>query len=414
MAERPLLALPRPTKVPPRPGGRIVESVPGISARRQTQRLGPKFDRLRQVLPDPARLAELRDDPGAVVPERALVFEVTGTLTDFYRALGSIPGLELLGEEEDELAAGEDFAIVERGERKTAKAVPVRLYFTIPDTEALRELVRLWELFKAGQPLGRGKSQWKNVFEHLADVRPWGPKDRLTEETIANWRDRLDAARDEPVRFEVEFWYRDQEARRQSAERAFHAELERLGGTLLDRAEIPPIRYQADLVEVPAAVIQDLVTHPDVGLAKFDDIMVLRPQSVVGERGGDLGAEPEALSGPPIVAEPSPVVAALFDGLPLVGHRYLAGRLEIDDPDDFESEYGLASEQRHGTAMASLILHGDLNDPHPPVARSETTMWRHYYERRYISLFAVPSSAEVQKTADAYFAPLCADGAICR
>jgi hypothetical protein len=90
MAERPLLALPRPTK-PPRPGGRIVESVPGISARRQTQRLGPKFDRLRQVLPDPARLAELRDDPGAIVPERALVFEVTGTLTDFYRALGSNP-----------------------------------------------------------------------------------------------------------------------------------------------------------------------------------------------------------------------------------------------------------------------------------------------------------------------------------
>ena len=102
MGERPLLALPRPTKTPPGPGRRMFESVPGISAGRQTQRLGPKFDRLRQVLPDPAGLAELRDDPSAIVPERALVFEVTGTLTDFYRALGSIPGLELLGEEEDE------------------------------------------------------------------------------------------------------------------------------------------------------------------------------------------------------------------------------------------------------------------------------------------------------------------------
>jgi hypothetical protein len=150
------------------------------------------------------------DDPSAIVPERALVFEVTGTLTDFYRALGSIPGLELLGEEEDELAADDDFTIVEKGERKPAKPVPVRLYFTIPDTEALRELVRLWELFKAGQPLEHGKGQWKNVFEHLADVRPWGPKDRLTDETIANRNDRLDAAGGEPVRFEVEFWYRDQ------------------------------------------------------------------------------------------------------------------------------------------------------------------------------------------------------------
>lgn len=367
MAERALLALPRPTKLVPGTGRRPVESVPRISAGRQAQRLGPKFDRLSQVLPDPARLAELRDDPSAIVPERALVFEVAGTLTDFYRALGSISGLELLGEEDGEVAADEDFAIVEKGKRKTTKAVPLRLYFTIPDTEALRELVRLWDLFKAGQPLDYGKRQWKNVFEHLADVRPWGPKDRLTEETIANWRDRLDAARGEPVRFEVEFWYRDQEARRRTAETAFAAELERLGGRSLDWAEIPPIRYKAALVEVPAAVIQDLIAHPSVGLAKFDDIMVLRPQSVVGEPSSDLDAESEVLLGPAILTEPSRVVAALFDGLPLTGHRLLAGRLEIDDPDDFASKYGLASEQRHGTAMASLILHGDLNDPHPPV-----------------------------------------------
>jgi hypothetical protein len=97
MAERPLLALPRPNKLTPPPGRPPRESVPGISAGRQAQRLGPKFDRLRQVLPDPARLAELREDPTAIVPERALVFEVTGTLTDFYRAVRGIEGLEFLG-----------------------------------------------------------------------------------------------------------------------------------------------------------------------------------------------------------------------------------------------------------------------------------------------------------------------------
>jgi hypothetical protein len=71
MAERPLLALPKPTKLVPGPGKRPVEGVPRISAARQAQRLGPQFDRLSQVLPDPARLAELRDDPSAIVPERA-------------------------------------------------------------------------------------------------------------------------------------------------------------------------------------------------------------------------------------------------------------------------------------------------------------------------------------------------------
>jgi hypothetical protein len=114
MAERPLLALPRPNKLTPPPGRAPRESVPGISAGRQTQRLGPKFDRLRQVLPDPARLAELREDPTAIVPERALVFEVTGTLTDFYRAVRAIKGLEFLGEEEDEIAVDEDFSVFER------------------------------------------------------------------------------------------------------------------------------------------------------------------------------------------------------------------------------------------------------------------------------------------------------------
>jgi len=72
-----------------------------------------------------------------------------------------------------------------------------------------------------------------------------GRKDRLTEETVANWRERLDAAGGEPIRFEVEFWYRDQEARRRSAEHAFAAELRRLRGVSLDWAEISPIRYQA-------------------------------------------------------------------------------------------------------------------------------------------------------------------------
>jgi hypothetical protein len=35
-------------------------------------------------------------------------------------------------------------------------------------------------------------------------------------------------------------------------------------------------------------------------------------------------------------------------------------RLIIDDPDGFSNEYE-AGQQQHGTAMASLIVHGDLS-----------------------------------------------------
>lgn len=52
-------------------------------------------------------------------------------------------------------------------------------------------------------------------------------------------------------------------------------------------------------------------------------------------------------------------LVALFDGLPLTGHKLLDGRLIVDDPDGYESAYQ-ARERVHGTAMASLICHGDL------------------------------------------------------
>ncbi len=58
---------------------------------------------------------------------------------------------------------------------------------------------------------------------------------------------------------------------------------------------------------------------------------------------------------------------ALIDGLPMANHRALAGRLVIDDPDDLESRYP-GGAQHHGTAMASLICHGDLSAPGPALS----------------------------------------------
>ena len=59
---------------------------------------------------------------------------------------------------------------------------------------------------------------------------------------------------------------------------------------------------------------------------------------------------------------------ALLDGVPFQNHDALAGRLSIDDPDDLESGYPLTARS-HGTAMASLIIHGDLSAPENPLDR---------------------------------------------
>jgi hypothetical protein len=157
MAERPLLTLPRPTKRTPKRSQAPRENVLGISPGRQSSRLGPKFDRLAQALPTPAGLAELRSDPQSIAPERALVFEVAGSLTDFYQAVRSIPGLEFLGEDEGEFPSDEDFIVTENDTQKPHKMVPVRFYFTIPDQTALGELVSLWRLFYVVKSLGMGE-----------------------------------------------------------------------------------------------------------------------------------------------------------------------------------------------------------------------------------------------------------------
>lgn len=61
-----------------------------------------------------------------------------------------------------------------------------------------------------------------------------------------------------------------------------------------------------------------------------------------------------------------PVVVALLDGVPLANHILLKGRIDINDPEDFESVYQ-AKQRLHGTTMASLIIHGDLNNRIPPL-----------------------------------------------
>lgn len=363
MAERPLLGLLQPNRTKPKGPPRFIpEKVAAPSADRQVQRVGPKFDRLAQALPDSQRLAELQEDPAAIAPERALVFEIASSKVDFHRALRQVSGLEFLGEDEDEVDPDDDFITIDdRGRQREDKVVARRLFFTLPDAAALRELVSLWDRYKNGEEITRPHTEWKRVFAHLSDIRPWGPQDRVTEDAKKEWLERLREFPDDLVRFEVEFWYRANTALCDRAHQRLAVSIEEAGGQLLDRATIPEIRYDAALVEVRPEFVQSILDHPDIGLAAFDEVMVLRPQSLVTDPHGPDLEETTDVEPDEEVELASPV-AALLDGLPMAQHNKLADRLEIDDPDDFTAQYGQAAQQVHGTSMASLILHGDLNN----------------------------------------------------
>ena len=114
-------------------------------------------------------------------------------------------------------------------------------------------------------------------------------------------------------------------------------------------------------------VEQLLVANRTVTLARVNEIMYIRPQSMASfPVDAELGDDPA----PPDPVEPPrlPPIAALFDGLPVQNHRRLQERLIVDDPEGLEPTYQV-SARKHGTEMASLILHGDINRGEPPLTR---------------------------------------------
>ena len=109
--------------------------------------------------------------------------------------------------------------------------------------------------------------------------------------------------------------------------------------------------------------------NPEVRLLQCEDVMFFRP---VGQCSAYVPEEAE-LVGPvrnqeeAVLPTGEPVVGML-DGLPLERHQLLDRRLIVDDPDGYAAQYQ-ASERKHGTAMASLICHGDLNASTVPSSR---------------------------------------------
>ena len=362
MPDRPLLNLPRPTEaVLPRKHGRGPD-VSRPSRGRQRQRIDPRFERLSAVADTPAQLLALRDDPASIAPERAIVFEVEGSLTDFYEQARSI-GLEYLGDYEEEFDPDEDFFLTdEPGEKLSG-----RIYLAMPDVQALREFLSLWQRYKENLRLPKGRAEWTKLFSRLIDVRPWGPQDRISPQTIAAWESDLASNPDTAVRLEIELWFHENPDKRSQTFRELEGHIATAGGQVVHHAVIPEIHYDAALIDLPGAYVQGLIDHQAVSLARADEIMYLRPQSVARHISEPeiAGADSDAV---PAAAQEAQPIAALLDGLPIQNHVRLADRLTVDDPEGLETIYPV-QRREHGTEMASLIIHGDLNAGEPPIRR---------------------------------------------
>jgi hypothetical protein len=341
---KPLLRL-TPRADRPRPPGisRFPRAPQAFSRERQAAAIGPKFSRLAEVLARGANALELRADPAGLAPERLMVFEVRGSISAFAAAIKLIAGLELVDEEELEGDEGDEHPLA---------------YLLVPDMTALRNLESLWRRWQAGQ-LVRGETTWANVFEHLRDLRPWGPNDRVhsSDQTfLATIVDGLDDH--ELVRVEIELVFRSNDMAARESEAEVSGAITARGGTIVSRARLPDISYHALLSDVPVWAVHEIIEKRIEGIAGLESVMHIRPQSepTTVEIGDPDEITPED-GEERTLGEP---ILALLDGVPVSGHRRLAAHIDLDDPFDLEPN-AMVDSRAHGTAMASLIIHGDLN-----------------------------------------------------
>lgn len=367
---RPIMAFPpaTPGAIPPGPR-RAIPRVKGPGSARQGERLGPRF----AALQDAFAAGRIRDDTeqSESDPELVVVFELAGDVEGFARAVRRVPGLELLADLADNSAEpDDDFHLVDQNGRSTA-AVPQTLYLAMTNARAVAELVRLFERWQADttEKFAQGLNPWRQVFGQLRSVRRWSAQDRVRDTGLLEvWRETVAVVGEasSAVRVEIDLGFRGEQASRDAGQARVRELVEQGGGRVIHQATVAPARFQGLLAELPyRAVEQVLEQGPEaIDLLTADDVMFVAPVRPMALQPGVPAQDTSVLEG---ATRPTPTSGArprvaVFDGLPLANHQLLRQRLIIDDPDVRASAY-TAGEQHHGTAVSSLICHGDLSRP---------------------------------------------------
>ena len=369
MTDRPILRLPNS-----RPARRLTGSPaqfprPRTAGRyQQGQRFRQQFERLEAALAREDATLELRRDPFGIAPGRALVFITAVPIGDFGRA-ARLVGLEVLSEIELE----EDYDLPDDLIAENASAVAPTLYTSMPTQDSFNRLLRLWREYQGGNNAARNYAPWWHLFDLLAELRPWGPEDRLSADNRAELENRLPFDDQAEVSLELEHWpIRDKKKLGQWWLET-EARIVALGGRIIDRSTIheESFVYDAMLVGLAAATVRDMINNPSApeGLATLDGLQFVLPQTIAQCLPSQSQPTESFRKDLKDFDAASPFRVLLLDGTPIAGHRTLAGGVAIEDVHELV-ERSLVATRRHATAMASLILRGDLKSDGHAVADS--------------------------------------------
>lgn len=329
----------------------------------QTRRLSPIFQSLQNAME--RRAVVLQQEIQGVDPEFVLVFEVAGSVSNFAVAVKRA-GMEWLLDADTQFDPDDDFFLTKNDGTPKDSKVSAKLYLAMTNQRAMQQMLSLWRMYSEGETTyPKGMTAFRDVFAQLKDIRKWDVRDRFEDTGVIEiWREIIQSA-PPTIKFEIELWYRDSEQKRKKAQDSVLNILNRYRGILVRSSVYEAIGFHGLIVECPSSEIQRMLDNHDHELINADQIMAIRATGqVVSISKLDETTNSDSIGDFPLPNNP-PVVA-LLDGVPLANHTQLKGRIDIYDPESFESDYP-AKLRLHGTTMASLIIHGDLNHRIPPL-----------------------------------------------
>ena len=363
MPELPALPLGQPTtdrrETRPSPRPRVTGPGPQV----QSHRLGGALQRLTAAFE--AQRVAIGDGADAIEPEQVIVLDIAGEIDEFVAAVQRVPGLEFLAEEVEDKVDPDDFAAIDQQGRRRRYARQLFLVFS--DQTAWQQLLSLWERFQRGEDFERGLTKFKHLFSLLREVRAWDDRDRLERTgALEAWERELSDADDQLIEFEIELWLRSDRARRSAAVADLRADLEAVGGEFVVEYVNEDIDYHGLLGRAPARRLLEAVADHEVRWLRTGAVRFFHAVGQMAVPATPDDASPESVEAPAESPTAGEARIAVLDGLPLAGHTLLRDRIVIDDPDGWEATIPVA-RRVHGTAMASVVVHGDLNEDAAPL-----------------------------------------------
>jgi hypothetical protein len=329
MPERPVILFPSPEKANRNKKPSFHRSINKPHFSQQYDRLLPTFRVLQEAFRQKSIL--IQQSATGINPDFALVFEIVGSVENFYTAVQHCEGLEwMFDTDSEDITPDEDFYEIKDGNRDES-LLNGKLYCVMTNQQALEQVLSLWRRYKDGE---NDVFQWgftglRDVFTNIRNIRKWDATDRFAETGIIDqWRKDLEVDGDTSTPFEIELFYRTDEVKQRTASQTVRQEIVSLGGDVINECVMQEIAYHAILAKLPRNVIENLVEKYDsIQLSHVDDIMFFRPASQ-SVNISLMDTEKMGITQESVVDIDEVPIAAILDGVPVQNHPLLRNRIK--------------------------------------------------------------------------------------